>query len=99
MAMQVAGLDDVNISIHAPLAGSDRRNSRFGGKCKHFNPRSPRGERPADSICKSYGGDISIHAPLAGSDGYLSGPITGLEISIHAPLAGSDSDRERFPAL
>ena len=23
MAMQVAGLDDVNISIHAPLAGSD----------------------------------------------------------------------------
>ena len=33
------------ISIHAPRVGSDRIVSLRRGECKHFNPRSPCGER------------------------------------------------------
>ena len=35
------------ISIHAPRVGSDRHNSRDHQSPVHFNPRSPRGERPS----------------------------------------------------
>ena len=35
-----------DISIHAPRGGSDRFPPRYSGSCKHFNPRSPWGERP-----------------------------------------------------
>ncbi len=34
------------ISIHAPRGGSDRLRSRGNETHRHFNPRSPRGERP-----------------------------------------------------
>ena len=35
---------------------------------KHFNPRSPHGERLKDFLRKKQQGDISIHAPRTGSD-------------------------------
>ena len=35
----------MGISIHAPLAGSDRVKVIFPFVKRHFNPRSPRGER------------------------------------------------------
>ena len=56
------------ISIHAPLTGSDR----FFLKClfsrRHFNPRSPYGERPQNVGSQEFPIWISIHAPLTGSD-------------------------------
>jgi len=60
---------NVVISIHAPHAGSDRQPAdQPRRRRKHFNPRSPRGERrhgrPTRTSCSS----ISIHAPHAGSD-------------------------------
>ncbi len=82
------------ISIHAPLAGSDELISRIIFISNIISIHAPLAGSDADSICKSYGGDISIHAPLAGSDG--SGFCTASlrsYISIHAPLAGSDSER------
>ena len=56
------------ISIHAPLAGSDKTYARYAAEVKDFNPRSPRGERRFTDICILTLLHISIHAPLAGSD-------------------------------
>ena len=58
----------VDISIHAPRAGSDRASRRLYRVRFHFNPRSPCGERLL-FFCPLF--DliiISIHAPRAGSD-------------------------------
>ena len=56
-----------DISIHAPLAGSDHVFVTYATFTRNFNPRSPCGERPTFrqnmAACR-----ISIHAPLAGSD-------------------------------
>ena len=59
---------DSNISIHAPLAGSDNPPQRNTRTNTNFNPRSPRGERPKGISRKVTANQISIHAPLAGSD-------------------------------
>ena len=56
------------ISIHALLAESDRIPGPPASVPRHFNPRSPCGERPVvvnfSDICLP----ISIHALLAESD-------------------------------
>ena len=59
-------LDD--ISIHAPLAGSDGVAGKLPDYDGDFNPRSPRGERLFCDKGAAAGTGISIHAPLAGSD-------------------------------
>ena len=41
----------VFISIHALLAESDRLDQGSGGRCRHFYPRSPCGERLTDRLC------------------------------------------------
>ena len=85
------GLHLGRISIHAPLAGSDDYSPLLATRQRHFNPRSPCGERRG-SFRETYKEvAISIHAPLAGSDapGYRFRRHPQ-EISIHAPLAGSD---------
>ena len=38
------------ISIHAPRVGSDRGTAASLSCGRHFNPRSPRGERPSDVV-------------------------------------------------
>ena len=56
------------ISIHAPRTGSDG-DLIFAIKFyKHFNPRSPHGERPPINTPKLKTAFISIHAPRTGSD-------------------------------
>ena len=85
------------ISIHAPLAGSDRSVRSCCRPVRDFNPRSPRGERhkrPGLCLCQLA---ISIHAPLAGSDEIYRHTGGGVQISIHAPLAGSD--QRHYPDL
>ena len=59
------------ISIHAPLAGSDRPSRPRQSGTRYFNPRSPCGERHHHNSPCRRAIRISIHAPLAGSD-----PIT-----------------------
>ena len=56
----------------------------------HFNPRSPRGERPANEIVCGQGRWISIHAPREGSDSQRLRLFERAGISIHAPREGSD---------
>ena len=63
-----AKLQLLKISIHAPRTGSDRgAAARSGGGFRHFNPRSPHGERRTQKTRTSRE-MISIHAPRTGSD-------------------------------
>ena len=81
------------VSIHAPLAGSDMavRSSRRSLMC--FNPRSPRGERPAHCSRFVTRLNVSIHAPLAGSDMYARDEVSvGLSFNPRSPRG------ERRPA-
>jgi len=59
---------NIHVSIHAPLARSDRRHSTWEPAANCFNPRSPREERPVTSGQVIVGISVSIHAPLARSD-------------------------------
>ena len=42
-------LPQYRISIHAPREGSDRLSCHADSPSRHFNPRSPRGERPGSN--------------------------------------------------
>ena len=86
---------DVPISIHAPLAGSDRFASGGYISGPDFNPRSPCGERLAVVVPAALQVCISIHAPLAGSDSHGLTSSKNDLISIHAPLAGSDHNNRK----
>ena len=56
------------ISIHAPLTGSDLHRSVVRPVTRDFNPRSPYGERLLPKRQPVGSKLISIHAPLTGSD-------------------------------
>ena len=60
------------ISIHAPLTGSDISSISTENHLRHFNPRSPYGERLLGMETVYCALAISIHAPLTGSDPSLS---------------------------
>ena len=62
----------INISIHAPRAGSDNFTWLCVNPIINFNPRSPCGERQMTSARTKCANLISIHAPRAGSDGNFS---------------------------
>ena len=55
-----------------PARGATRPASRFWGWRRHFNPRSPHGERRRAEARQELDGAISIHAPRTGSDGRIS---------------------------
>ena len=57
------------ISIHAPRTGSDATDGRCTTIARHFNPRSPHGERLVACEESQAVTIISIHAPRTGSDG------------------------------
>ena len=58
---------------------------------KHFNPRSPHGERRRVAGHRKDSNQISIHAPRTGSDSSCGIHVhIGVGISIHAPRTGSD---------
>ena len=58
-----------------------------------FNPRPPRGGRPADLIENQQRHIISIHAPREGGDDAEIGRRVAGVISIHAPREGGDAGR------
>ncbi len=79
------------ISIHAPRTGSDPYSTAEEALPQHFNPRSPHGERRAESDACKPCNPISIHAPRTGSDDYFARWKRSQNcISIHAPRTGSD---------
>ena len=79
------------ISIHALLAESDTEHCGRVERFCDFYPRSPCGERPAQTVRDLCGTAISIHALLAESDVKVQeGWYDERYISIHALLAESD---------
>ena len=73
-----------------PARGATRGRRGIPPRPRHFNPRSPHGERH----CLDYAADvttkISIHAPRTGSDDMWRNAVHDKSISIHAPRTGSD---------
>ena len=59
---------DGRISIHAPRTGSDKSLVLLTLDKRHFNPRSPHGERHSRASRARQQPAISIHAPRTGSD-------------------------------
>ena len=59
------------ISTHAPRTGSDYILHRAQKCARHFNPRSPHGERREAALMLANSFDISTHAPRTGSDKML----------------------------
>ena len=55
------------ISIHAPRAGSDDIPEWVKSETKHFNPRSPCGERPQQDISPAYTQPFQSTLPVRGA--------------------------------
>ena len=58
-----------NISIHAPLAGSDISRIKPFKLTQHFNPRSPCGERPTFAHFSGWTATFQSTLPLRGATG------------------------------
>ena len=79
------------ISIHAPRMGSDHTSADSSRNPQHFNPRSPDGERRADSRAWISRRDFNPRSP-DGERPELEFRVSGNQaISIHAPRMGSDA--------
>ena len=82
------------ISIHAPRGGSDITLIKRRKTAGDFNPRSPWGERPVDTLAIAMVVTFQSTLPVGGAtiDGFtFSGSV---RISIHAPRGGSDHFQE-----
>ena len=82
------------ISIHTPLAGSDKRRATVIIMTKYFNPHSPCGERPRVSDPSPLRLKFQSTLPLRGVTLRLRLRCRYRQISIHTPLAGSDPHRK-----
>ena len=86
------------ISIHAPRVGSDGTGGADGGGVRHFNPRSPCGERLARSQTKGIFSKFQSTLPVWGATGFSIVGVGFIPISIHAPRVGSDQG-DHLPVL
>ena len=76
-----------------PARGATARSKQSASRFSHFNPRTPRGVRPAGHIDIFWVDVISIHAPREGCD-YIAARnfANAIMISIHAPREGCDTN-------
>ena len=82
--------DAEKISIHVPLAGSDKPLDPPAPPTRNFNPRSPCGERPDSHTVTASGSIFQSTFPLRGATFPVAVWRYAADISIHVPLAGSD---------
>ena len=87
------------ISIHAPRTGSDSMIRIFPSSVRHFNPRSPHGERPSKICCFSATWRFQSTLPARGATRHGRGDAGRAAISIHAPRTGSDCYRASCCAI
>ena len=80
-----------DISIHAPHAGSDLFVCILLSPPRHFNPRSPCGERLFGTFPKVPDFIFQSTLPMRGATARTLQSLSRCLISIHAPHAGSDS--------
>ena len=80
------------VSTHAPLAGSDARESRSKALDSTVSTHAPLAGSDGRHLRSAvYRGRVSTHAPLAGSDCSTERcRAKPGRVSTHAPLAGSD---------
>ena len=79
------------ISIHAPLAGCDKRRRQQHHDPRYFNPRTPCGVRRGISSQAARGtADFNPRTPCGVRRRALHRLVGDVRISIHAPLAGCD---------
>ncbi len=78
------------ISIHAPRTGSDQSPRATVESARHFNPRSPHGERPKPARNGGIGSSFQSTLPARGATRPVRLLLLRLAISIHAPRTGSD---------
>ena len=88
--MRVRDRRMVCISIHAPRTGSDSHSLCTIRARRHFNPRSPHGERHGDSFQRSQPYKFQSTLPARGATNLFFEAIRIIKISIHAPRTGSD---------
>ena len=79
------------ISIHAPRGGSDIFLETLVLSVRHFNPRSPWGERQRLEFTIYDRLIFQSTLPVGGATMRFSTVLTGKIISIHAPRGGSDN--------
>ena len=85
----------VEISIHAPLAGCDHLLAALPTHLSDFNPRTPCGVRPIWSSATSRACHFNPRTPCGVRPVYLDFGLEDINISIHAPLAGCDVKHRR----
>ena len=56
------------VSIHPPRVGRDALHSSFGFSSWGFNPPSPCGEGPGETVAVTAQARVSIHPPRVGRD-------------------------------
>ena len=78
------------ISTHAPLAGCDYPHRRGHHRAAYFNPRTPRGVRPAAPAGRWWRRGFQPTHPSRGATLGLALILLSAIISTHAPLAGCD---------
>ena len=84
----------LRISIHAPRTGSDKLHAMITRSRRHFNPRSPHGERPfIDHLRRVRQWAFQSTLPARGATFQALVPSCAYIISIHAPRTGSDIKR------
>ena len=79
------------ISIHAPRTGSDAAAGELEDVNRHFNPRSPHGERHATAlVCNLQLDNFNPRSPHGERRSLQGKTQLQVAISIHAPRTGSD---------
>ena len=73
-----------------PVGGATQRQPDPADREKHFNPRSPWGERPYYDGVPVASSRFQSTLPVGGATGQSQPPEVVAEISIHAPRGGSD---------
>ena len=76
--------------------GSDTAKIRETGGLSYFNPRSPHGERPINSLRQAFQLQFQSTLPAWGATCGQSRVQFSLCISIHAPRMGSDSTAKAY---
>ena len=80
-----------DISIHAPRTGSDHPSYYCPTRRRHFNPRSPHGERQTKRKGKKSKQHFNPRSPHGERHLAFVHLLLFLQISIHAPRTGSDA--------
>ena len=78
------------ISIHAPREGGDAERGQPVCRLAYFNPRPPRGGRPALSRCRTMPRLFQSTPPARGATRQDGRHGSLVDISIHAPREGGD---------